>query len=88
MKCPYCNADSRRVLDTKDIHEGEMIKRRRECQKCGKRWTTIETQVDVGVSLTKKAHRIILAYEKLKREVEGRDMLRNLSQTGQRDMGG
>ncbi len=45
MKCPVCNLDEDRVLDTRIQKEGEVIRRRRECLKCKSRFTTIETLV-------------------------------------------
>ncbi len=40
MQCPYCGSDKLKVLDTTDIKNG--IRRRRECQVCGERFTTYE----------------------------------------------
>jgi transcriptional repressor NrdR len=40
MQCPYCGSSQLKVLDTTDIKHG--IRRRRECQKCGERFTTYE----------------------------------------------
>lgn len=42
MKCPYCNHNEDRVLDTREQREGELIRRRRECLKCKSRFSTIE----------------------------------------------
>ena len=42
MRCPYCrNADSR-VVDSREQDEGQVIRRRRACQECGRRFTTLE----------------------------------------------
>ncbi len=42
MRCPYCrNADSR-VVDSREVDEGQVIRRRRSCQACGRRFTTVE----------------------------------------------
>ncbi len=40
MKCPYCQGNDTRVIDTRETDEG--IRRRRECRGCGKRFTTYE----------------------------------------------
>ena len=42
MQCPFCKTDDDRVLDSRSIGDGTAIRRRRECQKCGKRFTTYE----------------------------------------------
>jgi len=43
MKCPYCNHPNTKVLDSRPINEGISIRRRRECEKCNRRFTTFET---------------------------------------------
>lgn len=42
MKCPYCGYSESRVVDSRPTDEGERIRRRRECLKCGARFTTYE----------------------------------------------
>lgn len=42
MKCPYCNGDGSKVIDSRAYSNGHSIKRRRECLECGKRFTTYE----------------------------------------------
>jgi cytidylate kinase len=42
MKCPYCNFDDTRVIDSRQTDEGHAIRRRRVCDNCGKRFTTYE----------------------------------------------
>ena len=42
MKCPQCGADEDKVLDSRAARDGAAIRRRRECDKCGHRWTTYE----------------------------------------------
>jgi len=49
--CPYCGYNDSRVLDTRDT--GRTIRRRRECRRCGKRFTTYE-QVALSVSVVKR----------------------------------
>jgi len=43
MKCPFCGKPDSRVIDSRDVREGESIRRRRECAVCGRRFTTYET---------------------------------------------
>jgi len=43
MRCPYCGASESRVVDSREAREGESIRRRRECPRCGRRFTTYET---------------------------------------------
>ena len=40
MKCPKCGVDDDKVLDSRSAREGAAIRRRRECLKCGYRFTT------------------------------------------------
>ena len=42
MKCPKCQADDDKVLDSRGARDGAAIRRRRECLKCGYRFTTYE----------------------------------------------
>lgn len=42
MKCPYCNSNSDRVVDSRSVREGRGVRRRRECLDCGRRFTTYE----------------------------------------------
>jgi len=43
MRCPYCGHQDTRVLDSRDIRDGEQIRRRRECAACSRRFTTYES---------------------------------------------
>ncbi|WP_278605771.1 transcriptional regulator NrdR [Varibaculum cambriense] len=43
LHCPFCHNDDSRVIDSRIAEEGNAIRRRRECTKCNKRFTTIET---------------------------------------------
>jgi transcriptional repressor NrdR len=43
MKCPYCSAEDTKVLDSRNSEEGCVIRRRRKCETCQKRFTTFET---------------------------------------------
>ncbi len=42
MKCPFCTNSSSQVLESRTVEEGKAIRRRRECEHCGKRFTTYE----------------------------------------------
>ena len=42
MRCPFCGDDTSRVVDTREARDGEEIRRRRECEECGRRFTTRE----------------------------------------------
>ena len=42
MKCPYCNHEDSRVVDSRSVKDGSLIRRRRECEKCKRRFTTYE----------------------------------------------
>ena len=54
MKCPYCGAEESKVIDSRPTDEGERIRRRRECLRCGKRFTTYEVIETVPVVVIKK----------------------------------
>ena len=54
MKCPYCGYSESRVIDSRPTDEGERIRRRRECLKCGKRFTTYEVIENVPIVVIKK----------------------------------
>lgn len=43
MHCPFCGADDTKVIDSRLVAEGDSVRRRRECQNCGERFTTFET---------------------------------------------
>jgi transcriptional repressor NrdR len=42
MRCPYCRHADSRVIDSREVDEGQVIRRRRSCQDCGRRFTTVE----------------------------------------------
>jgi len=42
MHCPFCKADDTRVVDSRMAEDGAQVRRRRECEKCGARFTTFE----------------------------------------------
>jgi transcriptional repressor NrdR len=57
MKCPFCGQDNDAVLDSRPLHEGEAIKRRRECKVCGRRFTTFEKIEEMQLTVVKKPDR-------------------------------
>ena len=45
MRCPYCRHSDSRVVDSREAEDGQLIRRRRACPECGKRFTTVEEAV-------------------------------------------
>lgn len=45
MRCPYCRHSDSRVVDSREADDGALIRRRRSCPECGKRFTTVEEAV-------------------------------------------
>jgi transcriptional repressor NrdR len=54
MRCPWCSADDDRVVDSRPAEGGGAIRRRRECNGCGRRYTTFERVEDVGLMVLKR----------------------------------
>lgn len=54
MKCPFCDYYESKVIDSRPTDEGQAIRRRRECIKCGKRFTTYEKIEDIPLVVIKK----------------------------------
>lgn len=54
MKCPFCSFPESKVIDSRPSNEGASIRRRRECLKCQKRFTTYETIETVPIIVVKK----------------------------------
>jgi len=54
MKCPYCNYEETQVIDTRDTENLESTRRRRECIKCKKRFTTYERVEEADIVVVKK----------------------------------
>jgi transcriptional repressor NrdR len=55
MKCIFCGCEDLKVIDSRSSEEGNAIRRRRECVKCGKRFTTYETIEDTPVLVIKSS---------------------------------
>ncbi|CAG7644886.1 Transcriptional repressor NrdR [Paenibacillus solanacearum] len=54
MKCPYCDYPGTKVLDSRSANENKSIRRRRECEKCQKRFTTFEMVEETPLIVIKK----------------------------------
>ena len=54
MKCPFCGHPEDKVVDSRESKEGESIRRRRECLKCEKRYTTYERIDEIPYMVVKK----------------------------------
>ncbi|MBI4722563.1 MAG: transcriptional repressor NrdR [Candidatus Stahlbacteria bacterium] len=54
MKCPFCGSIEDKVTDSRDAKEGTAIRRRRECLKCGQRFTTYEYIEKVSLMVIKR----------------------------------
>ncbi|MEK7186203.1 MAG: transcriptional regulator NrdR [Patescibacteria group bacterium] len=54
MKCPYCGSRETEVVETRDSEDLETIRRRRECIKCQKRFTTYERIENINLVVIKK----------------------------------
>lgn len=54
MKCPFCNQDNTRVVDSRPADDNSSIRRRRLCDECGKRFTTYEKVETIPLVVIKK----------------------------------
>ena len=54
MLCPYCAGDESNVLESRDAEDGQATRRRRECIKCSKRFTTYERVGNIELKVIKK----------------------------------
>lgn len=54
MKCPFCENSDTKVVDSRPTEEGHATRRRRECDKCNKRFTTYEKVEEVVLMVVKK----------------------------------
>ncbi len=72
MRCPYCDQDNDKVIDSRATDAGKSIRRRRECLACGKRFTTyehIETAIRITV-IKRDQSRLPFDREKIRAGVE------------------
>ena len=65
MKCPFCHTDEDKVIDSRSSKDGGIIRRRRECVKCSRRFTTYERVEEMLPMLVKKDGRREV-YDRLK----------------------
>src|SRR5437899_11625538 len=54
MTCPFCGHRQDRVIDSRESKEGDLIRRRRECLKCERRFTTYERSDEVPYMVVKR----------------------------------
>lgn len=54
MKCPYCSAADTKVIDSRPAEDNSSIRRRRQCETCGKRFTTYEKLETMPLMVIKK----------------------------------
>lgn len=54
MKCPFCQAENTKVIDSRPAEDNNSIRRRRECDACGKRFTTYEKVETIPLIVIKK----------------------------------
>ena len=54
MRCPFCDNEDTKVIDSRPIDDGKAIRRRRECEKCVKRFTTYEKVETTIIMIIKK----------------------------------
>ena len=54
MKCPYCNESDTKVIDSRPADDNSSIRRRRQCESCGKRFTTYEKLETMPLMVIKK----------------------------------
>ncbi|MEN6497336.1 MAG: transcriptional regulator NrdR [Thermoguttaceae bacterium] len=71
MKCPFCHVDDDRVLDTRASEDGFAIRRRRECNRCKRRYTTYERIERRAIRVVKKdGNRVPFDRDKLRAGLE------------------
>ena len=54
MRCPYCENEDSKVIDSRHTEDGKAIRRRRECEACGRRFTTYEKVEEMIMMVVKK----------------------------------
>lgn len=57
MRCPYCKFEDTKVIDSRASNEGAVIRRRRQCDPCGRRFTTYEKVEEIPLLVVKKDQR-------------------------------
>jgi len=59
MRCPFCNSDQDKVIDSRPSRDGRSVRRRRECLSCDKRFTTYEYVETVPLYISKNDKRVV-----------------------------
>ncbi len=67
MKCPYCFYEESKVVDSRSAEDYTAIRRRRECLKCSKRYTTYEKIEDIPILVIKKDLNVLRDIQLMKR---------------------
>lgn len=71
MRCPYCKYEDSKVIDSRASNEGKVVRRRRECLKCQRRFTTKEHVEESTIMVVKSdGRRVMYDQEKLKRSLQ------------------
>lgn len=71
MRCVKCKSTNNKVIDSRDVREGESIRRRRECLECGHRFTTYEETTKARLQVTKRdGRREEFSCEKIMKSLE------------------
>lgn len=71
MRCPFCKFDDSKVIDSRSSNQGRVIRRRRECLECGRRFTTKEHVEEAPLMVAKSdGRRQIYDQEKLKASIQ------------------
>ena len=71
MRCPFCSHDETQVVETRESDEGDVIRRRRKCLQCGRRFTTYEKLEESPHKVVKKdGSRVVFDREKIRYGVE------------------
>ena len=55
MKCPFCKTEDTAVIDSRESEDGDSVRRRRQCEECGKRFTTYE-RVELSMPMVVKSN--------------------------------
>ena len=70
MRCPYCGQNDTRVVDSRPADEGESVRRRRECEGCGNRFTTYERAEHALLVRKRDGRREAFQIDKVRRGLE------------------
>jgi len=65
LKCPYCKAEDTAVIDSRESEDGDSVRRRRQCETCGKRFTTYE-RVELSMPMVVKSSGNRVPYDREK----------------------